>query len=31
MRNYPVLQDLVSTRYHLVATVDRVAIYALNT
>ena len=31
MRNYPVLQDLVSTKYHLVATVDGVAIYALNT
>src|SRR5216683_3260636 len=30
MRNYPVLQDLVSTNYHLVATVDGVAIYALN-
>ena len=30
MRNYPVLQDLVSTRYHLVATVAGVAIYALN-
>jgi hypothetical protein len=31
MRNYPVLQNLVSTNYHLVATVDGVAIYALNT
>jgi hypothetical protein len=30
MRNYPVLQDLVSTNYRLVATVDGVAIYALN-
>ncbi len=30
MRNYPVLQDLVSMKYHLVATVDGVAIYALN-
>jgi hypothetical protein len=30
MRNYPVLQDLVSTNYHLVAVVDGVAIYARN-
>ena len=30
MRNYPVLQDLVSTRYHLVAVVDGVAIYGRN-
>src|SRR6266851_2546366 len=30
MRNYPVLQDLVTTKYHLVAVVDRVAIYARN-
>ncbi len=30
MRNYPVLQDLVTTQYHLVATVDGVAIYARN-
>jgi 4-amino-4-deoxy-L-arabinose transferase-like glycosyltransferase len=31
MRNYPVLQDLVTTKYHLVAVVDGVAIYAHNT
>jgi hypothetical protein len=31
MRNYPVIQELVSTKYHQVATVDGVAIYALNT
>ena len=30
MRNYPVLQDLVTSRYHLVAVVDGVGIYALN-
>ncbi|TMF45675.1 MAG: hypothetical protein E6I23_04560 [Chloroflexi bacterium] len=30
MRNYPVLQDLVASRYHLVAVVDGVAIYAPN-
>ena len=30
MRNYPVLQDLVSTEYHLVAVVDGVAIYGRN-
>ncbi len=30
MRNYPVLQDLVASRYHLVAVVDGVGIYALN-
>ncbi len=31
MRNYTVLQDLVTSRYHLVAVVDEVAIYAPNT
>lgn len=31
MRNYPVLQDLVATRYHLISVVDGVAIYARNT
>jgi uncharacterized membrane protein len=30
MGNYPVLQDLVSAKYHLVAVVDGVAIYARN-
>ena len=30
MSNYPVLQNLVSTKYHRVATVDGVAIYAMN-
>ena len=30
MRNYPVLQDLVASRYHLIAVVDGVGIYALN-
>jgi len=30
MRNYPVLQDLVTKEYHLVAVVDGVAIYARN-
>jgi len=30
MRNYPVLRELVTTKYHLVAVVDRVAIYARN-
>src|SRR6266852_2285380 len=30
MRNYPVLQDLVASRYHRVAVVDGVGIYALN-
>jgi len=30
MSNYPVLQDLVTTRYHLLAVVDGVAIYARN-
>jgi hypothetical protein len=28
--NYPVLHDLVSTKYHQVVTVDGVAIYARN-
>jgi hypothetical protein len=28
MRNYPVLADLVASRYHVVATVDGVVIYA---
>ena len=31
MRNYPVLQDLVSANYHPAAVVDGVAIYARNT
>ncbi len=31
MSNYPVLQDLVTTKYHLVAVVDGVAMYARNT
>jgi succinate dehydrogenase/fumarate reductase-like Fe-S protein len=31
MRNYPVLQDLVASRYHLIAAVDGVGIYTLNT
>jgi 4-amino-4-deoxy-L-arabinose transferase-like glycosyltransferase len=30
MRNYPVLQELVTTNYHLVAVVGGVAIYARN-
>ena len=30
MRDYPVLADLVASRYHMVATVDGVAIYAPN-
>jgi hypothetical protein len=30
MRNYPVLIDLVTSRYHAVATVDGVVIYAPN-
>ena len=30
MRDYPVLADLVASRYHLVATVDGVMIYARN-
>jgi 4-amino-4-deoxy-L-arabinose transferase-like glycosyltransferase len=30
MRSYPVLQDLVASRYHLIAVVDGVGIYALN-
>ena len=30
MSDYPVLADLVATRYHVVATVDRVVIYAPN-
>ena len=30
MRNYPVLQELVASRYHLIAVVDGVGIYALN-
>ena len=30
MRNYPVLQNLVDSKYHLLATVDGVAIYARN-
>jgi hypothetical protein len=30
MRNYPVLADLVASRYHAVATVDGVVIYAPN-
>jgi hypothetical protein len=30
MRNYPVLADLVASRYHAVATVDGVVIYARN-
>jgi hypothetical protein len=30
MRNYPVLANLVATRYHAVATVDGVVIYAPN-
>jgi hypothetical protein len=31
LRNYPVLADLVASRYHEVATVDGVVIYAPNT
>jgi hypothetical protein len=31
LRNYPVLADLVASRYHQVATFDGVAIYAPNT
>jgi hypothetical protein len=30
MRNYPVLQDLVTKQYHQVAVVDGVTIYARN-
>jgi len=30
MRNYPVLRDLVGTKYRLVAVVDGVGIYAPN-
>jgi hypothetical protein len=30
MSNYPVLADLVASRYHVVATIDRVVIYAPN-
>ena len=30
LRNYPVLADLVASRYHEVATVDGVVIYAPN-
>src|ERR1700674_259774 len=30
LRNYPVLADLVASRYHEVATVDGVVIYGLN-
>jgi hypothetical protein len=30
MSNYPVLADFVATRYHVVATVDQVVIYARN-
>jgi 4-amino-4-deoxy-L-arabinose transferase-like glycosyltransferase len=30
MRNFPVVQSFVASKYHLVATVDRVAIYARN-
>ena len=30
MRNYPVLADLVASRYHSVATIDGVVIYAPN-
>ena len=30
MRNYPVLEDFVTARYHLITEVDGVAIYALN-
>ncbi|HEV2033670.1 MAG TPA: hypothetical protein VGU71_05650 [Candidatus Dormibacteraeota bacterium] len=30
MRNYPVLANLVASRYHVVATVDSVVIYARN-
>jgi hypothetical protein len=30
MRNYPVLSDLIASRYHAVATVDLVVIYAPN-
>ena len=30
MSNYPVLEDLVTTRYHLIALVDGVGIYARN-
>jgi hypothetical protein len=30
LRNYPVLADLVASRYHAVATVDGVVIYGLN-
>ena len=30
LANYPVLADLVASRYHIVATVDGVVIYAPN-
>jgi hypothetical protein len=30
MSNYPVVADFVSSRYHVVATIDRVVIYAPN-
>ena len=30
MSNYPVLADFVASRYHVVATIDRVAVYAPN-
>jgi len=30
MRNYPVLADLIASRYHVVATVDGVVIYSPN-
>jgi hypothetical protein len=30
MRNYPVLQDLVASKYHMAAVVDGVAIYVRN-
>jgi hypothetical protein len=30
MSNYPVLADFVSSRYHVVATIDRVVVYAPN-
>jgi len=30
MSNYPVLADFVATRYHVVATVDEVVVYAPN-
>src|SRR5713226_6551396 len=31
MRNYSVLQDLVTSRYHLIAVVDGVGLYAIDT